>query len=320
MNHHEVDGHCVPYTLYILSISTILTIQAEKINNLKKSRFCNSLQPYDHLVLREPAIITVCHQLGGLQALERLLNNPTKSLSKYHDLAEAMRCAQLKNDKLFRNYLEKGPTEIVCDNDYLYSLKIRLIITSARSTYLKQKSRITESSNLLGEYDIAKRFIFAIRSYRTLSLFLKNKKKLNDLQIISAQCHRVYLKDFVELSIFDEYEAVKVKFHPAIETMLADTNFFDGVVLETCTYCEEPIEVGKTVCNNEHEFPRCCITQLQIPMMNQRQCSRCHLFAIDNMDTLKMFPGILEVDSELVCPLCDSPMSRPHRLFYDNED
>lgn len=277
------------------------------------------MQPYDHLVLREPAIITVCHQLGGLEAFERLSNNPTKSLSKYHDLAEAVRCAQLKNDKLFRNYLKNAPAEIVCDNDYLYSLKIRLIITSARSTYLKQKSRITESANLLGEYDIAKRFIFAIRSYQTLSLFLKKKKKLNDLQIISAQCHRVYLKDFVELSIFDEYEAVKVKFHPAIETILAETSCFDGRILEKCTYCEESIDVGKSVCNNEHEFPRCCITQLQIPMMTQRQCLRCHLFAIDDMETLKLFPHCLEVDGELVCPLCDLPMDRPHRLFYDNE-
>lgn len=271
-------------------------------------------------MLREPAIITVCHQLGGSQALEHLLNNPTKSLSKYHDLAEAVRCAQLKNDKLFCNYLEKAPANIVCDNDYLYSLKIRLIITSARSTYLKKKSRFTESSNLLGEYDIAKRFIFAIRSYQTLSLFLKNKKKLNDLQIISAQCNRVYLKDFMELSIFDEYEAVKVKFHPTIKTMLDETKFFDGAILEKCTYCEEPIEVGKTVCNNEHEFPRCCITQLQIPMMNERQCPRCHLFAIDDMEILKLFPGILVIDNELVCPLCDSPMGRPHQLFYYNED
>lgn len=271
-------------------------------------------------MLREPANISVCHQLGGIQALNQLINNPSKSLAGFHDLAEAVRCAQLKNDKIFQNYLQTPPGEIECTNDYLYSLKVRLIVTSARSTYLRLKNRIQESANLLGEYDIAKRFIFAIRSYQTLSLFRKTKDELNALQIISAQCHRVYLRGFVELSIFEEYEIIKLQFHPAIEELLAQTKFFDGGIGERCSYCDEPIELGKMLCNDEHDLSRCCITNTQVPMMNQQQCTRCQLFAIDDMTILKLFPNVFEIDGTLVCPLCDLPMDRPHLAYFNNKD
>lgn len=271
-------------------------------------------------MLREPANVTVCSHLSGLESLNLLQSNPTKSLAHCHDLAEAVLCAQLKNDKLFRDYIETPPDEIECNNDYLYSLKIRLIVTSARSTYLRQKNRMIESGNLLGEYDIAKRFIFAIQSYQVLSLFKKTKTELNALQLVAAQCHRFSLRDFIELSIFDEYDVIKKRFHPAIESILSATECFDGCVAEGCSYCEEPIEFGKNMCNDEHDLTRCCITRTQVPLMNQQQCVRCQLVAIDDMDILKLFPNVSEIDGDLICPLCDLPMERPHLTFYNYED
>lgn len=235
-----------------------------------------------------------------------------------HDLAEAIRNAQLKSDKLFHNYLNILPTEIVSTDEYLYSLKVRLIVTSARSTYLRMKNRIVESSNLLGEYDIIKKFIFAVHSYRTLT-HLSTVDKPKPFHILSAQCQRTALREFVDLSIFEEYEIIKMQFHPTIEQLLVDTETFDDRLLEQCVYCDQPIERGKTICDQGHDLPRCCFSQVQLPMLNERQCTRCQIFALDDLDKLKLLltdPAQI-VDNEVICPLCDYPMERPHFKYYD---
>lgn len=98
--------------------------------------------------LREPGHLAVCHNFGGQKSLEVLQNSSTHNLSRAQDLAEAIRSAQLRNDKIFENYLNTYPGVIVCNDQYAYALKIRLIVTSARSTYLRQKNRVIESSNV----------------------------------------------------------------------------------------------------------------------------------------------------------------------------
>lgn len=279
-------------------------------------------KPYDHLVLRDPAHIAVCHHLGGLRSLEMLLNNHTYSLSGMHDLAEAVRSAQLRSDKLFHSYLNTLPSEIVCTSEYLYSLKVRLIVTSARSTYLRLKNRIMDSSNLLGEYDILKKFIFAVRSYQALTYF-NQLSDLKPFQILSAQCHRRSLREFVDMSIFEEYEIIKMQFHPAIELLLNETHTFDERLLEQCVYCNQPIEHGKEVCSENHELPRCCISMVQLPLMNERECTRCQIFALDDIEMLKLaLPDDVQIvdDDDLICPLCDMPMARPHSIYYEHSD
>lgn len=232
------------------------------------------------------------------------------------DLAESIRSTQLKTDKIFKKYLDTYPTEIVCSNEYVYSLKIRLIATSARSTYLRQKNRLTESGNLLGEYNILKKFILAIQSYSILLYLKKKSKKLNEFQIISAQCHRTSLYDFMNLSIFDEYEAIKVQFHQAIETLLTATDDLDKRGTEKCAYCDEIVNRSKWMCEHEHDLPRCCISMTQVPLMNQRQCLQCQSIALDDIAKLKqILPSI--TSDEPICPICDVPMHRQHLTYFD---
>lgn len=277
------------------------------------------LQPYDHLSLREPGHIAVCHLLGGLKSLEILLNNASKNLSNTQDLAESIRSTQLRTDRVLKSYVDTCPTEIVCTDEYVYSLKVRLIATSARSTYLRQKNRLTESGNLLGEYNILKKFILAIQSYSILTYLRENSKNLNEFQIISAQCHRASLYEFINLSIFDEYEAIKVQFHSAIEILLTATDDFDKRAVEKCSYCDGPVDRLKGVCEQEHDIPRCCISMTQVPMMNQRQCMHCQSIALDDITKLQLIIPTINSD-EPICPLCDVPMDRPHLTFFDYSD
>lgn len=276
-------------------------------------------QPYDHLVLREPGHIAVCHQLGGLKSLELLLNNPTRNLSRMHDLAEAIRNVQIKNDKLFQDYLGIYPTEFSITDDYIYTLKVRLIVTSARSTYLRQKNRLIESGNLLGEYNILKKFIFAIQSYKILSQLSQNPKKLNEFQKLSVQCHRKSLQDFLNLSIFDEYEMIKEKFRPIIERMLTTTNKIHGNLGEECPICNKPIEPIRCECQDDFELPKCCFSLINVPMMGTYQCVHCQQFALDDMNKLRQIDSSQNND-EPICPLCDLSMVQPHLTFNDYTD
>lgn len=271
------------------------------------------------MVLREPGHVAVLHQLNGTKSIDMLLKNPTYNLSHTQDLAEAIRNMQLRNDQVFKDYFDVYPTEIVCTDQYKYSLKVRLILTSARSTYLRQKNRMIESGNLLGEYNILKKFIFAIHSYSTLMHLNENSKKLNQFQIISGQCHRTTLYEFINLSIFDEYEAIKMPFHHVIENLLSATDDFDKRAVEKCVYCDGAVDRVKGVCEKEHDLPRCCISMTQIPLMNQRQCIHCQSVALDDMTKLKQVVPSITSD-EPICPLCDVPMVRPHLTFFDYSD
>lgn len=275
--------------------------------------------------LREPGHIAVCHQLGGSKSLELLLNNPNHSLTYKQDLAEAIRNIQLRNDTIFKNYLDIYPTEIVCSKEYVYALKVRLILTSARSTYLRQKNRMIESGTLLGEYNVLKKFILAIQSYSILTHLNQHPKKLNEFQIISSQCHRTSLYEFNNLSIFDEYEAIKAKFHIDIEKLLTQTDSLDKRAVEKCVYCDLPVDRINGICEQGHDLPRCCISMTQIPIMNQRQCIQCQSFALDDVEKLnEILPSFksddLTDDAAPICPLCDVPMEKPHLTFFDNLD
>lgn len=281
--------------------------------------FFSLFQPYDHLRLREPGHIAVSHLLGGVNSLEMLLHNRTCNLSQRQDLAESIRSTQLRNDKIFKSYLDVYPPEIACTEEYVYILKVRIILTSARSIYLRLKNRLIESGNLYGEYNVLKKFIAAIQSYAILKRLHQNANDLDEFQIISGQCHRTVLNEFINLSIFDEYEAIKEQFNRQIEDLLTSTDEFDTRAVERCAYCECAVDRVKGICDQNHDIPRCCITMTQIPIMNQRQCRHCQLFALDDVDKLKRIVPTIDSD-EPICQLCDTPMHLPHATFFDYPD
>lgn len=291
------------------------------------NNFCLSflffyLQSYDHLALREPGHVALCHQLGGQRALDQLLANSTNKLAGMHDLCEAVRNAQLRNEQIFHTYLSTYPPEIAFTDEYMYALKVRLIVASARSTVLRLKNRMIESGNLLGVYNILKKFIFAMHSYTLLMRFNSkaNANKLTPFQKLSAKCHRAALQDFLNLCIFDEYEKIRSEFVQLVEKLLIATEKLDDdKIIETCAYCDAPIDRRTGVCDDEHDLPRCCISLVQIPLNGQYQCAHCQVFALDDTMKLKQIMPT-QSDNVPVCPLCDLPMQRPHLYFNDYSD
>lgn len=220
-------------------------------------------------MLREPACIAFCQQLGN-DSLTKLLENPTHKLTKLQDLAELTRCIQLKDDDIFKDYRQTIPSKIVCSDTYLYTLKIRLIVISARSTYLRQKYRAMESNILLAEYEIIKKIIFAILSVQRLTHINSLKGIRTSFQLLSACKHRAYLREFIEFDIVNEYEILKKTFCPTIQVILAETEEFDKGPCELCVYCEQEIEAGKLMCKNDHDMPRCCVSMIQVRQVKKK--------------------------------------------------
>lgn len=159
-----------------------------------------------------------------------------------------------------------------------------------------------------------------LQSYTILLHLNKMAKKLNEFQIISAQCQRRSLHEFINSSVAEEYDAIKVQFHPMIESLLTKSDGLDKRAVEKCAYCEAPVDHVKGVCNEGHDLPRCIISMTQIPMMNQLQCIHCKCFVIDDITKLKQISPALKSIDDIICPLCDLSLDRPHLDFFDHLD
>lgn len=227
--------------------------------------------------------------------------------------------AQIRNDAIFQAYLAKYPAEMEITDSYIHQIKIRLIVASARCTFLKSKNRLIESGNLFAEYGFLTRMILAIRSYRIIKHLSRKTRTLGEFQRLAMLCCRTELRDFLSLSIFDEYDAIKLPFHSKIEEILAKTDGCVRSIDEFCVYCDKVIDQKTRMCSDNHNFPRCCISLIQLPLMQQqRQCTKCEMFALDDRDRLN---EILPIDlriNEIICPMCDSTMQTPQSIYSTN--
>lgn len=110
-------------------------IRAGCVHNSKLCIVSFRYQPYDHLRYRKTSTIAIHHE-KNVNALENLLHNANDHTKLKLDFAELFRCQQSEEDA-YADYFENSPTPIKFDDAYLYSLKVRMIATSARSTYLR---------------------------------------------------------------------------------------------------------------------------------------------------------------------------------------
>lgn len=268
------------------------------------------------MILREPAHIAVCHYIDGVQALKNLMQPTAYNLATQQDLALLIQNIQMSNDTVFQSYLATYPSAMDYTDAYIHELKVRLIVISARCTFLKSKNRLIESGNLMAEYGFLASMISAARAYRMLKHLSGKKKKLTDFQRLVIVCNRAVLRSFVSSSIFDEYDAIKMPFHSSIEEMLAKTEDCIRSTDELCIYCEEPVDQRTRVCSDGHVMPRCCISSIQLPLMQHRQCRKCQIYAMDDRDKLnEILSKDLQISDDRWCPLCDAYMESPQKSF-----
>lgn len=245
----------------------------------------------------------VCHHMGA-ECLTHMLANRSLKLTRVYDLAELVRCTQEKHDEVFQEYLSKMLEDICVTDEYLYSLKVRLVVTSGRSTYLRQKYRLKESSQLLGEYEVLRKIVFVIWAFRSLSHLGGQREQLTEFQTQAAHGLRAFLYVFLQMDVTNVYESLIKRFRPIVELLLTETEHFDELPPVSCVYCDQPIELDKLTCADEHDMPRCCLSQVQLPLINRRYCERCQVAVNDDIELLQQVTGETETE-RVCCPLCD---------------
>lgn len=297
----------VPYLFIHLQHLVLTKQKLNKIfHSIARNRnfiVCFFFQPYDHLVIREPASVMVCQHMGA-KSLTHMLANESLELTHVHDVAELVRCTQEKYDDVYQEYLGKMPDDICVTDAYLYSLKVRLVVTSGRSTYLRQKYRLKESSQLLGEYEILRKIVFVIWAIRSLGHLNGQREKLSTFQMEAANGLRAFLRTFLQMDVTNVCETLIKRFQPTVELLLTETERFGEFPAVSCVYCDQPIDVEKLLCAEEHDMPRCFLTQVQVPLMNRRYCARCQVAVIDDLELLRQVTGERKME-EILCPLCD---------------
>lgn len=121
-----------------------------------------------------------------------------------------------------------------------------------------------EANSTLDEYNILKKFTYAILACRKLQYLNQIGNNLTTFQLTSARCQRNLLKNFIAADIAEAYDALKKEFHPIVEVLLIETEHFDELSTENCAYCNDTIGIGEQICANGHDLPRCCLSMVQV--------------------------------------------------------
>lgn len=92
-------------------------------------------QSFDHLVLRQPAILQLNHFLET-SPHDMLINNPTFKLTDYYDCLELVWFMGAKDIESLRK-LQDMPFEININDKFAYYLKLQMIVLNAKFTFFR---------------------------------------------------------------------------------------------------------------------------------------------------------------------------------------
>lgn len=190
--------------------------------------------------------------------------------------------------------------EIKLGREFLYYLKIQMIVVNSKIIHFQQRSDM-----MLRQFQTKKtwlqRTIEVINGFLLVNSVLLKKEKLSEAagQTISyfAILIRRFLDDETAISPFNTFQkAIKND----LGSLLAKCKVVDAKAPETCLYCGEEIAIDKLTCEENHEVSRCAITKLQIPLSVNNTCSECES-CFTNLESLKEITG----KDEHHCPYCD---------------
>lgn len=240
--------------------------------------------------------------------LKRLQSIEPGKLYQAKDLAELTRCLILRGENGIADTSLNTSDLIICSNEYLHLLKIQLITTMAKCSSLRHRKDTKGAEQEIERYNLIRKIILAIKSTWTLSHlnYIERTSSLNAFQITSAQSFRHFLNEFSKNYDFGiEFNRIRTELCPSIDILLSETERFDKMQTMQCICCDESIQVGNLNCVNDHKLSRCCISMVQVPFDRQRYCSGCRTVALDDLEQLKT---IVNNDSEIRCPFCDSEL------------
>lgn len=155
------------------------------------------------------------------------------------------------------------------------------------------------------ELNLLRETILAINYYKRLRNVSKHKENnsLTHFQKLSANCLRIFLMEYLEkVSEKKREERLKMIIEP-ITKVCKELQYLEDAAPELCNYCNDFIETNKLTCKEHHTVFRCCISMVQVPIINYRSCNKCQTAALDRIEDLRQ--ATYTNDSRFFCPICD---------------
>lgn len=253
---------------------------------------------FDHLVLKQPLSISI-NMLSNHNPYRMLMENESLQLTELYDCVEAVRfVGSTKLETLAE--LESMNYTIAFSEEYLYYLKIQMIVVEARLMYYQSRSDMSFETITLAGTSI-KRLIEVINAFFLLKFIIGKKKKQSEQTELSVRCLSYFIRNFIKDKMIKEpfttaQETLKTGFEELLEKCKVSTD-----KPEICLYCFESIEDEKLTCKLNHPIARCIITKIQIPIGMNHFCSNCNCGVVD-LETLRDVTGR---DQSFLCPFCD---------------
>ncbi|KYN20265.1 PREDICTED: uncharacterized protein LOC108760668 [Trachymyrmex cornetzi] len=260
--------------------------------------FVNLTSPnmvYDHLVTREPSIMHIFTLKSKFCDPVSIINDST-NLGNIWDCMEIFRLKAIK---------AKDPSTIFhpisknLESLSLYQLQVSMWMTVIMNVCTTKKpipnmdhireSKITEALPLI--------FLHSACTY--LKKLMK-KSVLSEDQMFTVFLLRQYLEIYKGIPSIEDSKNKNT--NQRIQEILNMTMFYSNQT-EKCNLCGERIDGIWHIraCPRGHKLPRCCMTLLQITLLEYRVCPICSQI---------FHPSLEDIYEEPQCQFCDVPILR----------
>lgn len=267
------------------------------------------MQIFDHLVNKQPVQISV-NLFTKYDPFQILLINQSLKLTDFSDCVEAIRfIGSSKLETLL--VLEQMNYEIGFNEDFLYYLKIQLLVVHSKLVYYHTRSKqvievITETKTSITQ-------ILAIMSaYKMLNYLLK-LEKLNNVQCVAVRNAANFLRKYCNENIEKEpFKTAAENLKPTLMQVLkkSDAKIKNKKLqLEVCNFCEEVLNNTLLKCSSKHQMKRCIVTYFLTPLDCNNFCRQCKE-SVTTLDNLTQVLGNSPLVNDFYyCPFCDTKLS-----------
>ena len=245
----------------------------------------------DHLTIKQPLCLSL--NLFSLNSPYKILiNNDSLKLTEFFDCVEAVRFIGSKRLETLQ-VLEAMDYEIALNAEFIYYLKVQLIVIDAKQIYYQTRS--DSILELMRETELSIRQIIEVIN---AFIILKSTKTTHKTAV---RCLANFIRNYINEEILKEpFKTAQLTFKSELQELLI--NLPETIIgsAEVCLYCAENIDTDKLTCSENHQMARCAITKLLLPLSAKSFCSICNC-SVMNLATLREITG----NSDILCPYCD---------------
>lgn len=255
--------------------------------------------------MRKPSNIFVC-QTNFYDAYTILKSNKHERLCYYSDAIELLRQNYFKTRQIDEHFMGNITENIEFSDQYLYRLKLKLIVFSIMSGYYH---RVNERIHLeyLSIFNSFQKIIEVQIACKNLKILhnIHSSKPLSKIEACSSKCLRLFIMDYLKIEFIDDFKIIKDSLRPRLDGLIMSTRYVENYEQEACLLCNSIIAPDELKCPDKHAVERCMFSQIQVPFFKSKYCKVCNRQSTDYDDLNNIFHTNANV---MYCIFCDSKL------------